>query len=120
MKSPREVCTVAVYFLVRSITVGGGVVLCSMQVTISLSQPGANEVAAPPAGPEPQAASETARVATARIRLTPRVTGMLGRKAGYPDCYERRLATGGRVRRHDGRGRRGRRIVLGRRVEDSM
>src|SRR5258708_13528130 len=45
-KSPRVVCTVAVYFLVGSITVGGGVVRCSMQVTISLSQPGANEVVA--------------------------------------------------------------------------
>src|SRR5260370_14130047 len=50
-KSPRVVCTVAVYFLVGSIKVGGGVVRCSMQVTISLSQPGANEVAA--GGPPP-------------------------------------------------------------------
>src|SRR5258708_21462255 len=55
-KSPRVVCTVAVYFLVGSIKVGGGVVRCSMQVTISLSQPGANEVVAglppPPAHPQ--------------------------------------------------------------------
>src|SRR5260370_36784799 len=55
-KSPRVVCTVAVYFLVGSIKVGGGVVRCSMQVTISLSQPGANEVVAglpPPPAPAP-------------------------------------------------------------------
>src|ERR1700674_1310442 len=43
-KSPRVVWTVAVYFLLGSITVGGGVVRCSIQVTISLSQPGAYEV----------------------------------------------------------------------------
>src|SRR5258708_1053339 len=70
-KSPRVVCTVAVYFLVGSITVGGGVVRCSMQVTISLSQPGANEVAAglpPPASP-PETPISTP--ALPRIRLTP-------------------------------------------------
>ena len=44
VKSPREVWTVAVYFLAGSMTVGGGVVRCSMQVTIPLSQPGAGEV----------------------------------------------------------------------------
>src|SRR5487761_893607 len=68
-KSPRVVCTVAVYFLLGSITVGGGVVRCSMQVTISLSQPGANEVAA--ALPPPASHAETAnrRSAVPRIRF---------------------------------------------------
>jgi hypothetical protein len=69
-KSPFVVCTVAVYFLAWSMTVGGGVVLCSMQVTISLSQPGANEVATPPVWSDPQATRETAAAAIARIRLT--------------------------------------------------
>src|SRR5258708_38028367 len=69
-KSPRVVCTVAVYFLVGSIKVGGGVVRCSMQVTISLSQPGANEVAAglPPPASHPQTALRTS--AAPRIRFT--------------------------------------------------
>src|SRR5258708_22140806 len=69
-KSPRVVCTVAVYFLVGSITVGGGVVRCSMQVTISLSQPGANEVVAglPPPASHPATATSTS--ALPRIRLT--------------------------------------------------
>src|SRR5450631_3275815 len=65
-KSPRVVCTVAEYFLLESITVGGGVVRCSMQVTISLSQPGANEVAdAPPPEPQPATASKSSAVANA-------------------------------------------------------
>src|SRR5258708_18559504 len=70
-KSPRVVCTVAVYFLVGSITVGGGVVRCSMQVTISLSQPGANEVAAglPPPPSHPETAISTS--ALPRNPLTP-------------------------------------------------
>src|SRR4029077_18864224 len=67
-KSPREVCTVAVYFFVWSITLGGGVVRCSMQVTISLSQPGAKEVAGEPWS-EPHAASASAASAVASPRL---------------------------------------------------
>src|SRR5229473_852701 len=58
VKSPRDVCTVAVYFLAGSMTVGGGVVRCSMQVTISLSQPGAVEV-----GPAESAHAHTAMAA---------------------------------------------------------
>jgi hypothetical protein len=44
------VCTVAEYFLLGSMTVGGGVVLFSIQVTIPLSQPEgeAGAVASPP------------------------------------------------------------------------
>src|ERR1700674_3412953 len=59
-KSPRVVWMVAVYFLVRSITVGGGVVRCSIQVTISLSQPGAYEaVGELPPKSHPTTASNT-------------------------------------------------------------
>src|SRR5260370_6305296 len=72
-KSPRVVCTVAVYFLVGSIKVGGGVVRCSMQVTISLSQPGANEVVAGAPPPPPHAATPGSTRAAPRIRL-PRQT----------------------------------------------
>src|SRR5229473_1756240 len=67
VKSPRDVCTVAVYFLAGSITVGGGVVRCSMQVTISLSQPGANEVVA--GGPPPASHAESASRASAAPRI---------------------------------------------------
>src|SRR3984893_5973357 len=69
-KSPRVVCTVAEYFLLESITVGGGVLRCSMQVTISVSQPGASEVggAAPP--PESHAAVASNKRAAPTIRLT--------------------------------------------------
>src|SRR5258708_16584846 len=70
-KSPRVVCTVAVYFLVGSIKVGGGVVRCSMQVTISLSQPGANEVVAGRPPPPPHAETATRTRAGPRNRLTP-------------------------------------------------
>src|SRR5258708_15161065 len=70
-KSPRVVCTVAVYFLVGSITVGGGVVRCSMQVTISLSQPGANEVAAGLPPPPSHAETAISTSAVPRIRFTP-------------------------------------------------
>src|SRR5258708_23909076 len=69
-KSPREVCTVAVYFLLGSITVGGGVVRCSMQVTISLSQAGANEVVAGAPPPASHAASASSTSAEPRIRFT--------------------------------------------------
>src|SRR5487761_126203 len=68
-KSPRVVCTVAEYFLLGSITVGGGVVRCSMQVTIPLSQPEADEVAGVPP-PASQAATASATRHMAMIRFT--------------------------------------------------
>ena len=46
VKSPRLVCTRAVYFFEASMTVGGGVVRSAMQVTIPLWQPESLEVAA--------------------------------------------------------------------------
>jgi hypothetical protein len=61
------VCTVAVYFFVASMTFGGGVVRCSIQVTMSLSQPEAVEVAGASSA---QAQAAIVASASGRIRLT--------------------------------------------------
>jgi hypothetical protein len=55
-----------VYFFVASITVGGGVVRWSMQVTIPLSQPGGFEVA----GTTSQAHTAIEASASSRVRFT--------------------------------------------------
>jgi hypothetical protein len=61
------VCTVAVYFLLGSMTVGGGVVRFSMQVTMPLSQPEGSE--------EPPPESQPAIAIKSSAATNPRFTG---------------------------------------------